>query len=378
MIGEHKVNKKRLIKLCILVVIVLVSVFLSFKMAKYVLPFLLGFLIASLLKPLILFLIKKLKFKRWIACLLSILVFYLTIGTLATFIAIGVVNQAISIASNISDWINIISSPLSNLLENVSNLDTLFPDMSIALSDHVNNVIVSFVSSFSDGAKTIAQTILNTAISLPSAFIFIIITILSTFFIAKDRTVFRESFRKQFPSKWIASFYKSRHSISGTLLKWVKAQSIIMSITFMELFVGLTIYRVKYALLVAFIVAIIDILPVLGTGTVLIPWILFSLITGNSTLAIKLLVLYLVVTIVRQLIEPKIVGKEIGIHPLVTLIAMYLGVQVFGILGFLVGPIYIMISKNLILGILNGKTIEEYISLRPKKYSYLSKHITKK
>ena len=112
-----------------------------------------------------------------------------------------------------------------------------------------------------------------------------------------------------------------------------------MSITFIELFIGFTIIQLDSAFLVALSIAIFDILPVFGTGGIMIPWTIICLIQGNYVFAIELLVIYIIVTIIRNIIEPKIVGAELGLHPLVTLASMLVGVRFFGILGLFGFPI---------------------------------------
>jgi sporulation integral membrane protein YtvI len=124
-----------------------------------------------------------------------------------------------------------------------------------------------------------------------------------------------------------------------------KAYVILMSITFIELAVGLTILRVPYSVFIAGIIAIVDILPVLGTGTVLIPWALISLIQGKYTFAAGIAVIYIVITVVRSMLEPRFVGRQIGFNPVVTLIMMYLGLQVLGFAGLFLFPLTMIVLK---------------------------------
>ena len=119
-----------------------------------------------------------------------------------------------------------------------------------------------------------------------------------------------------------------------------------MLLTFIEIFIGLSLLRVNYALLVALLVAIVDIFPILGTGTILIPWAVFALVSGNVGLGSGLLILYGVSLIVRQVLEPKIVGNSIGLHPLATLAAVYLGIKFTGFLGIFIGPIVALCIKG--------------------------------
>ena len=120
-----------------------------------------------------------------------------------------------------------------------------------------------------------------------------------------------------------------------------------MCITFAELSVGLSIIRIENAVLIAFVISIFDILPVLGTGGIMIPWTIIAALQGNYSLALGLLIVYIIITIIRNILEPKIVGSQVGLHPLVTLMSLFVGAQLFGVLGLFGLPITLSLLKNL-------------------------------
>lgn len=363
---KKTINRKKLIKLAILTIVVLVSIFLSFKLVKYILPFVLALMFSAVLKRPVEFLSTKLKLKRGLATFICTLFFFLILSSIMLLVIIALVNQISSLVSSLPRLINDISRPISSFISSLNSLSEHFPNMQDEISAGLAQISSTLISAVASFASSIGQYVVNTAISIPSAVIFLFITVLATYFYTKDRKHFKEYLSKQLPDVWIEWFYENRRRITGTLGKWLKAQSLILTITFTELLIGFSLIGVRYTLILSIIIALIDILPVLGTGTILIPWITISFLTGNSSLAIKLLILYVVETSIRQIIEPKLVGKGIGVHPLITLIAMYIGVHFFGVLGFLLGPIYIMIFKNVMHGILNGKRVTDYISLRAK------------
>jgi predicted PurR-regulated permease PerM len=133
----------------------------------------------------------------------------------------------------------------------------------------------------------------------------------------------------------------------------IKAYAIIITITFCELGLGLSIltflkvYSGSYIFIIAALTAIIDIIPVLGTGTVLIPWALYNLISGNYSLAVGLLVIYACITVIRQIIEPKLVAAQLGIPAFLTIVSMFIGSQIFGVIGIFILPITIVMLKLL-------------------------------
>ena len=148
------------------------------------------------------------------------------------------------------------------------------------------------------------------------------------------------------PERWQQKLPIIKNTVTSTLTGYLKAYLLIMLLTFTEVFIGLTILGVDYALIISVVVAIVDVLPILGTGTVLIPWAIFCFITHNTSLGVGLLILYAVVLVVRQLAEPKIVGNTLGLHPLATLASIYLGIKFLGFGGIFIGPIAAMLIKS--------------------------------
>ena len=120
-----------------------------------------------------------------------------------------------------------------------------------------------------------------------------------------------------------------------------------MSLTFVELSIGLTIIHVPNSVIIALLIAIFDILPVLGTGGIMIPWVVISAFSGDYPLALGLLIVYVVITIIRNILEPKIVGSQIGLHPVITLCSMFIGVQLFGVIGLFGFPIGLSLLRYL-------------------------------
>ena len=135
--------------------------------------------------------------------------------------------------------------------------------------------------------------------------------------------------------------------VSGTLIKCILSYGLIMCITFTEITIGLLLMKIPNAVLIAACIAVFDILPVLGTGGIMIPWAIISLIIGDYFIGFGLLVLYLVITVIRNIIEPKIVGHQVGLHPVITLASMLAGLNLFGIIGLFGFPITLSLLRNL-------------------------------
>jgi len=142
-------------------------------------------------------------------------------------------------------------------------------------------------------------------------------------------------------------------SISSALTGFVRAQFILISITFLQATFGLYLLGIEYALTIGVLVGLVDLIPILGPGSIFIPWAFWHIIVGEYKFAVALLILYGILAIVRQLIEPKILGTSLGLHPLATLMAVFIGLRLFGISGIILGPLSLIIFK----AVLQSKTL---------------------
>ncbi|MEY8355554.1 AI-2E family transporter [Lachnospiraceae bacterium 54-53] len=175
----------------------------------------------------------------------------------------------------------------------------------------------------------------------------LVITVVATFFMAADFPKIVEFFKKRIPEDKESPVKKSMGYIKDVIFIYIKSYSLLFSLTFIELSIGFLILRIPNAILLALAIAVFDILPVLGTGGILLPWMAILLIMDNLPLATGILVLYIIITAIRNTLEPKIVGNQIGLHPLVTLIAMVTGLKLIGIIGMMVFPVTLAIIVNL-------------------------------
>lgn len=334
----------------IYILIVGAILYITLKYALgWFLPFVVGFGIAFILKPLINLLTKKLKIKRKVVAGLTVLVFYATVGALFTLLLfkLGLVMKDLFIKLP-SIYLNTIEPLIYELSANVEDiLVNLDPALLEAIKQAITSIadsLGSIISSVSSGAVSF---ITSTVSVVPSFFIILIFSIISSFFFAMDYEKITSFVIRQFSPKGREIVLDIKEYIVGTLFKIVKAYSILICITFIELSIGLSILRVESAISIALLIACVDILPVLGTGGIVIPWIFVELFKGNTALAIGLTVIYVVITIIRNILEPKIVGEQIGLHPLIMLICMFVGVKFFGVMGLFVLPIIMIILKNL-------------------------------
>ena len=245
-------------------------------------------------------------------------------------------------------YINKIEPSVYEIIEKIQeSVDNLDP----ALVEGITDITMSFGKSIADIITKVstgfAKYISSVVSSVPSMFIIIMFSIISSYFVAIDYNLIATFIARQFPKKVSETIFEVKNQVVGTLFKLIKSYTILISMTFVELSIGFIILKISNPLQLAFLIAIVDILPILGTGGILIPWSIVSLIRGDLYLGIGIAILYVVVLIVRNIVEPKLVGKQIGLHPLIMLMCMYIGIKLFGFLGIFILPLILIILINL-------------------------------
>jgi sporulation integral membrane protein YtvI len=233
------------------------------------------------------------------------------------------------------DKISSLADRKSPILESLLKIDQ-FREFWENIDSVIANVITSTVSSIT---SWIPGALLGIIGKLPSLMIFLLITVISCFYFSSDIDRINQKTVSLLPMKMQKKVPDIKKRLFKRISGYVRAYFILLLLTFGELLVGFSVLRVPYPLILAVVISILDILPLLGVGTVLIPWSIISFAIGDHKLGIGLLVLFAVNSIVRELLEPKIVGKSLNIHPLLMLALIYVGYALFGIQGLFMIPV---------------------------------------
>ena len=228
---------------------------------------------------------------------------------------------------------------LASVIENITNsFFGIFGELGIG-SELGDKIFDALSGILADVLGKIASLLTAVVSSVPKILFFLLITAISTVYFALDLEKINSYVHSILPKKVDAALVGFKERSLCVLLKYLRSYFLIMLLTFAIMLLGLTVLRVDYALLLSFVIALLDILPAIGVGVILIPFGVFMLVTGNTYVGIGLLILTAVSTVVRQIAEPKILGKNLGIHPLLTLILMYVGYTLFGIVGLVFLPL---------------------------------------
>ena len=330
--------------------IILVGLLFLAKCAwKYLTPFVIAFVVAFSLKPLVNRVNVYLKIKRSVAAILVVAAFYIVVVAVLSLTGVQIVFFIRNMVYTLPDYYtNEVVPVISDILHNIQKfMTTIDPGFSAMAEDYITGIIAdmgSWVSSFSVSMLSKISTALA---AVPGLFIKTLITIIASFFISVDYYEITLFIAKQMDTKWISLMYDAEEYAKTALVQYIKSYSLILFITFSEITVGLWLLGIKRPVIISLLISVFDILPAVGTGGIIIPWGIIALIMGDIPLGIGMLALYLIVTVVRNTIEPKIVGEQVGLHPVATLMSMFLGSKIMGIVGLFGFPIGLVILKKL-------------------------------
>ncbi len=352
----------RVLKRIVIAIASVVAVYLAFKLAVFYMPFLIAFIISLMVEPIIRKVVRKTKLTRKTSAIVVLLfVFAILIGLIAWGIA-SIASEASNLLQGLNGYIEKGYEQIQWFIDNMDFEKIKIPEQ---VYNIIQNSLGDFFSMASNWVRGILNSLLNGLTQLPIIGIYIVVTLLATYFICTDKLYILDQMEHHLPKLWIKKLRIHIKELTVTLGGYLKAEIILIIISFIEVLIGLYIFKfiglnVQYPLLAALGIGFVDALPILGSGTVMVPWAVLSAINGDINLAVALLILYVIVLVVRQLLEPRIVSGQIGIHPIFTLIAMYTGFKFIGIMGMLIGPIILIILKN-IFGTLIDKGVVKTI-----------------
>ena len=341
----------KVIKKIINVLLIILGIYIGIKLTIFYIPFLIAFIISLIIEPGIKFFMKKTKTTRRCS---SILIFVIVFSILIGAIIWGTISL-ISESTNLLQGLNLyIDKAYTQVQDIISKISVTRIGASSNLIQEASREILLKLSTWLTNFLTKLIEIIT---SIPTMAIYTVITILSLYFICTDKIYILDLLEHHMPKKWVEKIGKHIREITKSLGGYLKAEAILILVSFIISVIGLYIFKligmnVKYPLLMALGIGFVDALPILGSGSVMIPWATIEALNGDFKLGISIIVLWIIMSIVRQFLEPKIVSGKIGIHPIFTLIAMYTGFKIIGIMGMLIGPIILIILKNIFATVL--------------------------
>ena len=339
------INKQKIFIIKFLYFILILGIIFSiFKYALPVLfPFLVAFSISIILRHPVDFISKHLKINRKFVGVLLLLLLYGSISFVFIFFGTKLFRYIGELFQKLPEIYTTNIEPALNII--IYKIQDIIPELNVVLDlENISKYIINIINSISLSAVNLIASI---ATKIPSFLVKFIFAIIASFLCTLDYYKVTGFIMRQFPERVQEIIINVKQNIFGTIVKFLKAYSILMFVTFIQLSIGLTIFNIPNAITLAVIFSMLDVIPAIGVGGLLIPWSIIEFIKGNYDLAIGLLVIYGIISIVRSILEPKVIGKQIGLNPLITLTSMFLGAEILGFFGIFIFPIIATIIKYL-------------------------------
>ena len=338
----------RVLRKILYVVLILIGLYLAFKLSIFYMPFLIAFIISLIIEPAIRFIMKKMKLTRRAS---SIIIFIIVSVIILGSVIWGIV-ALFSEASNLLQGLNGYVEKAYILFQDMTNQ---FDFDKIHLPNEITSILQNstggLLNNISNWIRNALTGMLNIITSIPTIAIYFVITIMALYLICVDKVYILDQIEHHFPKKWVFKVGTHIRELTKSLGGFLKAEATLILVSFIISLIGLYIlkfakFNIEFPLLMALFIGFVDALPILGSGTVMVPWAIISSLNGDLKLGIAIIVLFIIMSTIRQFLEPRLVSKHIGSHPIFTLIAMYTGFKFIGILGMLIGPIILIIIKN--------------------------------
>ncbi|WP_245595205.1 sporulation integral membrane protein YtvI [Fictibacillus gelatini] len=325
------------------IIIILLLVSVSIFLIPYSIPLLLALATSVMLEPAVKF-FNRLKLKRVFSVTVVFILFFALLGLLIFWLTTTLVVQVIQFSQMVPSYSKSVFELAEKYFHKFENFYTNLPPEVVST---VEKGLEGLKTYAVDAASSLTGAILGIITYIPELLIYFIIYLVAVFLILLDLPRLRNNFLNMFTLSAREKVDLVFSQLSKATVGFIRAQIILSFITYVLALIGLLILRVDYAMLIALLIIIVDILPILGTGSFLVPWAVYNFVVNNDFLAIGLLILFAVITIVRRIIEPKILGSSLGISALAALISIYLGFQVLGMIGLIVGPAIVIIFEAL-------------------------------
>lgn len=314
-------------------------------MLPYIAPFAAAFAVAAALEGVVSRLTEKVGIPRSIASGACVLIF-----------VAGVLGLLYALCSRVLGELSGFVQRLPGLLDSVSDTLTSWQNrLSAYFSSDAQDYTGRILDSLTEQVKKLPSILSGALISwvtaaaaaAPTVLLFAVTAVIGAYFTSSSYNEILHFAALQLPEHVLVKARKIRMGLRSTIVRWFRAQILLMLITFIELTIAFLLLGINYALLLALFTAVVDALPVLGTGTVLIPWAIYDMLTGRMSTGIGLAITYGAVTVLRSCIQAKLLGDQLGLHPLVTLLAIYTGYMAWGVTGMIIFPIAAITIKQL-------------------------------
>lgn len=314
-------------------------------------------IIAIFLEPLVQLLMKYGRMRRIASATLICSLFTLGIAALIYLLGLKLVSELILFLLKLPKYLDQANAFFQETLQKTQLFYQNLPaDIANQIQKGTETALSALINALNSLLGSVSGAFFDLAKTIPNLFILLIVFITALYLFSFSLPSLKGTFLTMFETKSQGKVEEVLLNLRKAIFGFIRAQLLISALTYVVALLGLMILKVDFAVAIAFLIIIVDILPILGTGSVLIPWAAYQFVKGDSYLAVGLLIMYLVIIVFRRLVEPKILGDAVGISPLSALISLYVGFKLVGVVGLFLGPIVIIIYQAMQkVGLLNIK-----------------------
>lgn len=323
-------------------IVIFLYIFVKY-LSGYFAPLIMGYIICLILSPMANLLHRRLRFPRPLASVVSIAFMIFVISSLGISIVSKIMAEAKAFMENSPELINSIVQTIRSMQNNIMDYLDILPDSFKENSDKLfESALEAVTGMLGTGVKVGSVGAMK---FLPNTLFVTLLGLICSFFLLNDRKKVDRFIIRQLPASVRRNMRVAKKGVLNAIGGYIKAECTLMCIVAVICVVGLMILGSPYALLLGILISVVDALPVFGSGAILWPWCVYSLIVGNYRMAVGIAIIDIIVIITRQILEPRILGDHIGLHPIATLMSIFIGLKIFGIFGFIIGPVILVTIK---------------------------------
>lgn len=325
-----------------IILIIFLYIFIKY-LSGYFAPLILGYVICIILSPLVGVLHRRLKLPKPLASVFSIGIMIFAISFLGTSVVSKVISEGKEFIQNSPQLVSSTVNTINSLQDKVMGYFDILP---VSIRESSDKLFDSFMSTVTELLGTGVKVGSVEAVKfLPNTLFVILLGLICSFFLLNDRKKVEAFFIRQLPDPIRSRVSVAKSGVLNAIGGYIKAECELMCIVGIICITGLMVLGSPYALLLGILISIVDALPVFGSGAIFWPWCAYSVVVGNYKMAIGLAVIDIIIIIVRQMLEPRILGNQIGLHPIATLMSIFIGLKIFGLFGFIIGPVILVTIK---------------------------------
>lgn len=325
------------IKTIVFIALGLLLLYLMFTVGA---PFLLALVVAISLEPLNQLFMKKFRMNRLVAATVTSTIFTVILIGLIALLGVKIVAELIAFFKKVPNYFENANEVVDDLMLQAQALYQNFPPDAVAT---LEGWLMDLTNMITNMVGTLSKTVISFASSIPGMFIFFIVFLVAVYMFSFSLNTMKASVLSMFDEKSHPQVNDVLNNLKKSIFGFLRSQFILSALTYIISLVGLLVLDVKYPLAIALLIIIVDIMPILGTGSVLVPWGTYLALTGNAFTGVGLIILFLFITVFRRIVEPKILGDSVGIGSLSALISLYVGFKLVGVIGVFIGPLVVII-----------------------------------